>query len=76
MMDLASPVSAFARDRCERKPSEIIPKDTLYDASQAWAEENGHRAGAKSTFGRGLRVVVPELKVGQPTINSASCARR
>ncbi|MGD1237284.1 DNA primase family protein [Mycobacterium seoulense] len=66
MMDLASPVSAFVRDRCIRKPSEGVLRDTLYEAWKAWAEENGHKPGAKATFGRDLRAVVPELRDSQP----------
>lgn len=66
MMDLASPVSAFVRERCRRGPSEDVSRDGLYDAWKVWAEDNGHRAGAKSTFGRDVRAVVPEVKVTQP----------
>src|SRR5258705_9054943 len=68
MMDLASPVSAFVRDRCVRAPGESILADRLYDAWKQWAEDNGHHAGAKSTFGRNLRAVVPELKMSQPRV--------
>lgn len=67
MMDLSSPVSAFVRDCCRRKPDASVAADTLYTAWKSWAEDNGHRAGAKSTFGRDLRAVVPEIKVTQPT---------
>jgi putative DNA primase/helicase len=66
MMDLASPVSAFVRERCRRSLSEDVSRDELYDAWKTWAEDNGHRAGAKSTFGRDIRAVVPEVKVTQP----------
>jgi putative DNA primase/helicase len=70
MMDLASPVSAFVRERCRRGPSEDVSRDRLYDAWKVWSEDNGHRAGAKSTFGRDIRAVVPEVKVTQPTIGA------
>lgn len=69
MMDLASPVSAFVRDRCVRDPQQSVLRDDLYDAWKTWAEDNGHKAGAKSTFGRDLRAVVPEVKDSQPRIN-------
>ena len=69
MMDLASPVSAFVRERCVRGPGESVQADRLYDAWKVWAEDNGHHAGAKSTFGRDLRAVVPELKMTQPRSN-------
>ena len=71
MMDLASPVSAFVRECCARKPKENVTADRLYEAWKLWAEDNGHHGGAKSTFGRDLRAVVPELKLTQPTIGSA-----
>ena len=41
----------------------------FYDAWKRWAEDNGHHAGAKSTFGRNLRAVVPELKMSQPRVS-------
>jgi putative DNA primase/helicase len=69
MMDLASPVSAFVRECCVRGTNENVPADRLYDAWKSWADENGHHPGAKSTFGRDLRAVVPELRVTQPRIN-------
>src|SRR5262249_38465461 len=58
MMDLASPMSAFVRDRCVRDVNATVECDVLYTTWKGWAEENGHRAGAKSTFGRDLRAVV------------------
>jgi putative DNA primase/helicase len=61
MMDLASPVSAFVRERCELGPDEIVEKDLLYLAWKLWAESNGHHAGAKITFGRSLHAAVPGL---------------
>lgn len=66
MMDLASPMSAFVRERCVRGPTEEVGRDALYAAWKVWAEDNGHRAGAKTTFGRDLRAAVPEVKVTQP----------
>jgi putative DNA primase/helicase len=62
MMDLASPMSAFVRDCCVREPQAEVYRDDLYQAWQSWADDNGHRSGSKSTFGRDLRSVVPELR--------------
>lgn len=62
MMDLASPMSAFVRECCVRDLEAEVYRDDLYRAWQQWAEGNGHIAGAKSTFGRDLRAVVPELR--------------
>jgi putative DNA primase/helicase len=66
MMDLASPTSAFVRERCIRKPDESVAADVLYSNWKTWAEENGHHAVASSTFGRNLRAAVPEVKVTNP----------
>lgn len=66
MMDLASPVAAFVRECCVREPDAMVPRDHLYDAWRRWAEDNGHHAGAKSSFGRDLRAVVPDLRDSQP----------
>ena len=68
MMDLASPVSAFVRDCCVRTPDASVSRDGLYEAWKSWAEDNGHQAGAKSTFGRNLHAVVPEVKMIQPRV--------
>ncbi len=70
MMDLASPVSAFVRDKCAREPNATVEADRLYAAWKVWAEDNGHRASSKSLFGKDLRAVVPELQVTQHTINN------
>jgi putative DNA primase/helicase len=75
MMDLASPMSAFVRERCQRDPAKSVLADYLYDLWRGWAEDNGHRPSAKSTFGRDLRAVVPELKISQPTINGVRVRR-
>lgn len=62
MMDLASPVSAFVRERCVRGPDKTVDKDSLYLSWKLWADSNGHHAGAKITFGRSLHAVVPGLR--------------
>lgn len=69
MMDLASPVSAFVREKCIRHPAEQVERDTLYAAWKQWADDNGHMPGSKSTFARDLRAVVPELQDIRPRIN-------
>jgi putative DNA primase/helicase len=61
MMDLASPVSAFVRERCDLGPDKTIQRDLLYLDWKIWADSNGHHAGAKSTFGRSLQAAVPGL---------------
>jgi putative DNA primase/helicase len=69
MMDLASPMSAFVPERCDLKPDATVHRDDLYHAWKTWCEDNGHQSGAKSTFGRDLRAVVPQLGSTQPRIN-------
>ena len=61
MMDLASPVSAFVRERCELGPDKTVARDALYLTWKMWAESNGHHAGAKITFGKSLHAAVPAL---------------
>jgi putative DNA primase/helicase len=68
MMDLASPVGAFVRERCRRAPDAQVAVDDLYAAWREWCEMNGHRAGAKSTFGRDLRAVAPEVRIFNPRV--------
>lgn len=69
MMDMASPMSAFVRECCVREPAAEVERDLLYAAWKAWCEDNGHICGAKSSFGRDLRAVVPDLADRQPRIN-------
>ena len=62
MQDLASPVSAFVRDRLEiTDPDATILRVDLYQNYRIWCEENGHKAVSANNFGRDLRAVVPEL---------------
>jgi putative DNA primase/helicase len=68
MMDLASPVSAFVRECCTIRPDATVSRDALYAAWCGWAERNGHRRTAKSTFGRDLRSVVPGVKDFRPRV--------
>ena len=68
MMDMVSPASAFVRECCVRTPNAWVTRDDLYAAWKNWCENNGHQSGAKSTFGRDLRAVVPEVRSSQPRI--------
>lgn len=68
MFDLASPASAFVRERCKRGPELWATKDELYDAWKRWAEDNGHGRVAKEVFFRDLLSVATDLKAGQRTI--------
>ncbi|MFI6779103.1 phage/plasmid primase, P4 family [Nocardia sp. NPDC050412] len=76
MMDLASPISAFVRDCCVRTPTAYIDRATLYQAWKSWCDDNGHRAGSNSTFGRDLRAVVPELLASQSRVGDGKRVHR
>lgn len=66
LADLVSPTSAFVRDRCELDAAFEVRCDHLYGAWKAWAEDNGHRVGSSSSFGRDLRAVLPSLRTIRP----------
>lgn len=66
LADLVSPTSAFVRDRCEVSGAWEVPCAELYGAWRAWAEDNGHRVGSSSSFGRDLRAVLPSLRTVRP----------
>ena len=66
MRDLASPVGAFVRDRCEVGSHCEVIIDALYEDYREWAEDNGHSKLAKNTFGRDLRAAIPSVTVTRP----------
>jgi putative DNA primase/helicase len=66
MRDLASPVGAFAREKCEIGANKEVAADTLYAAYKEWADENGHAKATKQTFGRDLRAAVPAVRRLRP----------
>lgn len=61
--DLASPVSAFVRERCEVGPGQRAWIDDLYKAWQAWCEQDGRtHVTNKQAFGRDLTAAVPGIQ--------------
>jgi putative DNA primase/helicase len=62
LQDLASPISAFLRDRAEVAPGKQTGKDTLYNAYKGWADDQGLKASTKPIFLRDLKAAVPSLK--------------
>ena len=66
LADLVSPTGAFVRERCEVGPGSEVPCDELYAAWKSWAEDNGHRPGSSSSFGRDLRAVLPSVRTVRP----------
>lgn len=62
MEDLASPVSAFVRDRCVVGSGHRAWVDDLYAAWRQWCESEGRTAvTTKQTFGRDLLAACPSL---------------
>jgi putative DNA primase/helicase len=66
LVDLASPVKAFIRDRCEVAPASRVSVDDVYAAWKTWAEDNGHGRKSKQTLGRDLRAALPHVRIVQP----------
>ena len=66
LQDLASPVAAFIRDRCEMGPDKQASFDSIYAAWREWADLNGQVRTSKQVFGRDLRAARPSIKVTQP----------
>ncbi len=64
--DLASPVQAFVRDRCELGPERHVGRRELYDAFVGWCEENGRKHPPdQAGFGRDLHAALPGLRTTQ-----------
>ena len=61
--DLASPVSAFLRQRCVVSAGRRAMIDDLYQAWQMWCEQDGRTlVTSKQTFGRDLTAAAPGIK--------------
>jgi putative DNA primase/helicase len=62
LQDLASPVGAFVRDRCQVGPAYEVDKDDLFAAWKDWCVGEGkERAGTKAVFYRDLNAAYPGL---------------
>lgn len=66
--DVASPISAFLRERCELAPGrEVVTKD-LYGAWKSWCEENGRdHPGTAQSLGRDLAAAAPAVRTSSYT---------
>jgi putative DNA primase/helicase len=65
--DLASPISAFLRDRCVIGTGSTVECEKLYAAWSTWCtEQHRDHPGTVQTFGRNLRTAVPDLGITQP----------
>ena len=67
LADLASPIAAFIRERCEVGPGHRVAVDDLYAEWKSWCEENGRREpGLVATFGRDLMAAIPDIGRARP----------
>ena len=65
--DLASPIGAFVRERCDIGAAYSVGIDAVFGAWKTWCEAQGRdHAGSVQSFGRDLRAAVPALKTAQP----------
>lgn len=72
MEDLASPISAFLRERCIAEPGASAPVRLIYNAWREWCEEHGRdQPGTEQTFGRDIAAAAPAVRVARPRINGA-----
>lgn len=67
--DLASPVSAFVRDRCRITPQATVAKDVLWAAWREWCGDEGAHPGTKAVFVRDLRAAYSSVKPSRPRID-------
>jgi putative DNA primase/helicase len=66
MRDLASPVGAFVRERCELGPDAEIAVDELYAAYKDWCQIGEYPKSPKAHFGRDLRAACPSVRKTRP----------
>src|SRR5262249_34482682 len=66
MRDLASPVAAFVREKCEVAGDKEIDADRLYEIYRTWCEASEHPKASKHVFGRDLRAAVPSVRKTRP----------
>ena len=65
--DLASPIAAFIRDRCELDADYEVDKNVLYRAWVGWCELEGQaRPAGTAMFGRDLFAADPRIAASRP----------
>ena len=52
--DMATPVGAFLREKCELEADAVTSKDALFGAFRLWCEQNNEQAGSKRVFAKNL----------------------
>jgi putative DNA primase/helicase len=66
MLDLASPVRAFVRERCVIDAQAEIEVDDLWGAYKTWREVTEHPKMDKAHFGRDLKAAFPSVHKKRP----------
>lgn len=66
MRDLASPVAAFVREKCEVGINKEVEVALLFDAFKLWCEENNYPKSPRPIFARDLRAAVASIRVTMP----------
>lgn len=64
--DLASPVAAFIRNRCELGADLSVPVDELWGAWKAYCEDDNRHPGTKVALGKDLRASAPSVRKVRP----------
>ena len=65
MTELSSPVKAFLRDCCERRPNGEVPADRLRQRYAEWCRSRGIPVPDAAQFGRDLKAAEPSISAGQ-----------
>jgi len=77
MRDLASPVGAYGRERCEiGKPEFRIKVNELYQDFKVWADDNNHPKISKQVFGRDLHAAYPSIRLERPREHATEDEKR
>lgn len=70
LADLASPIKAFADDRCLVGPAATVEVGALYNEWRAWSFEHGREhPGSVQIFGRNLTAAFPQVRTVQVRVN-------
>jgi len=66
MRDLARPVAAFVREKCEVGINKEVEVGLLFDAFKLWCEDNNYPKSPRPIFARDLRAAVASIRVTMP----------
>jgi putative DNA primase/helicase len=65
LVEAASPLAGFLRERCEVGPGREVACHALYEQYVAWCGVSGHRVASQQKVGRDLRSLLPHLQITQ-----------